>query len=192
VGVTVTAPTPAIPGFTAGQLVAAAPLNDLAANLSDLYTAAQGGFRTRKPICATRITSTTRPVANNTDVLVTWDVEDVDTDTMFTPGGTTITCHTAGIYRVGFSATLTPSGTLSGTPVLIGRVLVNTTTQTAAAAANYTPMSSGNGSSVAVAATVALAVNDVVRFYVRQNSGTAENFDVGYGGCRGFAQWLSP
>jgi hypothetical protein len=96
----------AIQTFTAGQVLTAAQLN----------TVAKG---TDVPSCGIRRVAALTVGGN---VAVTFDTEDWDTDTMFSPSSSTVTIKTAGVYMVqvrtdmsGTSTNQVPNLVISGT-----------------------------------------------------------------------------
>lgn len=108
---------------------------------------------------------------------ITWDTFDIDTHNMKTSGTASITikCQRAGIYGVRFGVDVGPSAgrvalqvmkALAATPTVfavanIGRTQSSTTTN------------ANNG--VDCEGLLTLAVNDLVRFDVYQDQGTAQN-----------------
>lgn len=181
-------PTPAIPAFTDGQIVSQGSLNALGANETNLYSYLMGGFRTRKPICVLRVTSSTLSVPNNTQFFVPWQSEDVDTDAMFNPSiDDRLTIQTAGIYRLEFTGAI-KSGT--GGKVF-ARILVNGTSEQIDAVTAESAELAG-GISVSCSAVVPLTAGSVVRYAIRQTSGAAQTIDNEFGGTRASAEFLSP
>jgi hypothetical protein len=188
----VTAPSPAIPSFTYNKLVTAEHLNALGDNVRDLFDLTMSGFRTTKVMASARV-DTARSIANNTEVLVQWDVEILDTDGMFTPGGTVITCQTPGLYRVAFHAMVAPVSTSSANAMTFVKVTRNSTTpSTGAIASNAGALGSNTGSAASCNQLVRLAAGDVLRCYVRQTSGNSTSFLLTHGGTRVSAVWVAP
>jgi hypothetical protein len=94
------APTPAIPSFTDGQLLAAAPLNALASNIQNLYNYNQSGFKTQRD-CVIAVQNTPQTLNGNVDTLVTFNTTTVNTNNMWIPSQPTqLTVQVAGIYWI--------------------------------------------------------------------------------------------
>ena len=168
----------ALPTFRDGVVSAAADLNALVANVQNIYTVGMGGtsYTTKKPHLILRVTSTTRAVANSTDTTVTWDVADVNTDSMWS-SGSVVTVNTAGTYRMSL---------LLGTDGAFGDgltcyLLVNGTSTTTNGVGVWHDTKCYHGRAFA---TVSLAVGATVRAVINHTAGVSRNLATALGGCR--------
>jgi hypothetical protein len=77
----------------AGEVYTAAAHNIIATDVNNFIV---------PPLCRVR-RATTQSISNSTDTFVTFPIEDIDTDGMFTATSDTITIQTAGVYQVSAS-----------------------------------------------------------------------------------------
>jgi hypothetical protein len=191
-----TAPTPPIPTFANGQTDTTTRLNDLSANLGDLYDYTQGGFRTRRPICVVRMTRENREVPSNTDRLLQWDATDVDTDHMYSNiFSEIIEIQTPGLYRVGLQVALQPI-TAPDTAIAACRLgLINSVSTADAAqtfAVGFGPYISGLGAGLHCSVTGGFLRGNRIGAFLTHTAGAAVAIDPAFGGTRMYAIWLGP
>lgn len=131
----------------------------------------------------------TQSIANNTDVAIQWDAEDLDTDTMHdnSTNNTRLTATTAGYYRV--HANYGAAGNATGTRDIFFRVNGSGTTPYKA---REIP---GTGTADAYVSSggplhVALSASDYVEVMVRQTSGGALN-TTGANTMHAALEWVS-
>lgn len=181
-----TAPTPAIPTFTTGDLLTQTTLNAMTTNIGFLYSFLMGGFRTRKPICAVRVT-TVQTIATGTTPgkIIDFDIDDIDTDNMWVATGrNTITINTAGIYRLyGQFGHIGPAANELDVAILVNGTNFNT---------DCVGRFNGSADVGNCAATVPLAAGAAVHLGVYQNTGSTQTISTGNGGTRLSAEWISP
>jgi hypothetical protein len=187
----VTAPTPALPSFVDGTAPSAGDLNALTTNINNLYGYGQGGFRTLRPMVVLR-TTRSRTLPNNADTVMQWDVDDVDTDDMWTGiVSEVVSINTAGVYRVGLQ--VAADANPGSKTLLAGRILLNGTSGSAdAISSSFAPYEALTSSIVSVSVVAPLAAGDELRFSAIQQSGSTVNLGLGSGGSRAFALWVSP
>lgn len=179
-----TAPTPAISTFTDGVVAHAADLNSIGSNLTNLYNYTMGGFRTYKPQCEVRVTSTTVSIPNAAETLVAFNTADVNTDAMWVgTSASQFSINTAGTYFLYFQAVHQ-----AGFSNFSVRLLVNGTS----ASTNAVGSTSGQANGGNVSAIVPLTVGATVYGDIYQSTGAAVNLATTYGGCRMAAYWISP
>lgn len=178
-------PSPAIPVFASDVMVTATQLNAVGSNLTNIYTYAMGGFRTRKPICAVRATAT-HAVPDSTATILTWDTADLNYDAMWSAGSPTVlTVNTAGVYHL----SVQPAHTGTGPNQLAGYILINGTSQTTNAVGAFNV---GAGVMGTASALVALTVGTTIYGSIYQATGLPLNERTNLGGCRMVAEWVSP
>lgn len=142
----------------AGDVLTAAWLNqNVRDNTNYLYA---------PPMCIAR-RNAAQSIADNTVTAISFDTEEVDTDSMFSPTSTDITIKTAGVYCLTGVAVLATAATT----VMEARIRINGT---------VVATSNGTGSaylnSLNVATFESLAVNDVVTLTIYQSGpATAKN-----------------
>jgi len=114
----------------------------------------------------------TQSTVADTNLTVTWDVEDYDLDTMFAAGQVIMTVKTAGRYLCEATVEFAPSSTGSRAARLYknGATIVRSTILQAATAGG-----TSEPTAVPVAAVLNLAVNDTIRILAYQTSGGALN-----------------
>lgn len=172
------APTTRSTGF----LVTAAVWNqDVVDNVAFLYSPPRAQVRR----------NSTQSITNGAWNLVTWNVEDVDTDGLFATGtGDRFTAATAGRYLVAFSIGFTTNTTNAR-----GWAIAKGTS----AGANFVASKIQNpvatfGSPEAITAEVVLAVGETVSCQVFQNSGASLNTDADASNtpARATVRWVAP
>jgi hypothetical protein len=120
------------------------------------------------PMCIVR-RNAAQAIADNTNTSISFDTEDLDTDSMFTPTSTDVTIKTAGIYMLSGVAALQTAATT----VIASRMRVNGNV----VADNFLT-GSAYASNANVTTIKKLAVNDVVTFQIYQ-SGPATSKNTG-------------
>ena len=165
--------------WVAGDVLTAAQLNqDIRDNV---------GFLGNPPRAQARRTSV-QSIPNAAWTLVTFTVEDVDTNTMFAVGtGDRFTCQTAGRYLICFSAEFATNGT--GTRMF--GIATGTTPGSGFIAKTTQPATTvGTGASLAMETVLTVGIN--VSFHVYQNSTAALNLqaDSATEPCRVTMRWV--
>lgn len=134
--------------------------------------------------------NSTQSITNGAWNLVTFNVETVDTDTLFTTGsGDRFTCVTAGRYEVIFTASFAANNTgTRGWAIAKG-----TTVASGFRGLDLRPAVQTFGTSAAVSAEVVLAVGETVSCQVFQNSGGALNLaaDASAEPCKATIRWVA-
>lgn len=149
----------------------------------DVYTAAAHNLILENvenyrvpPMCKVR-RDATQAIANNTQRLVYWDTEDVDTDSMFTASSLEITINTAGVYLVtaciGFAVNFTST---RGVQIVVNPTISGSTTSANVTAGTRIAMTMTDCSPATqsvVTATTAynFAASDTIGVIAYQNSG---------------------
>ena len=157
--------------FTAGQVLTAAQMNDLGENSNNYRV---------PPICRVRRASA-QSIANNTQRLMNWDTQDIDTDEMFAASDTVITIKTAGVYLVtacvGFAlnTTSTRGVAIVHNPVLSGSGDSTNVTSGTRIALNFLDRSPDTATHVVATTALEFAVNDTIGIVAYQNSGGSLN-----------------
>ncbi|MDI3315886.1 MAG: hypothetical protein QJR12_16900 [Mycobacterium sp.] len=120
-----TAPTPPIPTFVDGQLVHAAELNALSANIMNLFNENQGGFRTQRPCVIARQT-TAQGLQAGVFSTVNFQESVVNTDNMWVASRPDeIVINTPGIYYVFSQLRFPVTGFDPSTKAVDGYILMN-------------------------------------------------------------------
>jgi hypothetical protein len=185
-------PTPPIPNFTDGQLLNAAGLNALAANLNNLYNYNQAGFFGQRPCVIARQT-TGQNIPNAVDTLLNFQTTNVNTDNMFVPSQPTqLTIQHAGIYYV---YSQTRYGIVAAASLAYGwtaSLLANGTSfANAIGTQGQIPPQVGNGTVVS-GALVNLAAGATLYLNAWQSTGAIQTLGTdGGGSCLG-AVFLTP
>ena len=118
------------------------------------------------PVCRVRKNATQNIWHNDYTVFPSWDVVDIDTDSMFSTSAPTIlTIKTAGIYRINagvqFSANVTGARSVG---VMVNALDIKNFTISASSTTNITPQ-------IETGLLRRLNVGDNVKIYAYQNSG---------------------
>jgi hypothetical protein len=187
----VTAPTPTIPSFVDGMVVHQGELNALAANLTNLYSYNQGGFRTQRPAVFARQT-TPQPVPNATDTLVTFQSASINTANMYVPSQPDrITVQQGGVYLL-FSQVRWPSVAGANlTQRWTANILVNGTAVANAVAFNtHAMVAEINGQGMVTMAN--LAAGATVYSLVQHNAGSSQLLGTDRGSSFLAAVFLTP
>lgn len=143
-------------------------------------------------LSAVILKTATQSIPNTTDTIVTWSsAEQADAfeggTAMWVSGNSTqIICRRAGIYAVGAKLAFANNGTGANRVLYVTK---NSTSPTAAASLAYDAanpaVQPGGGVALNAASEAKLAVNDILRCLVYQDSGGALNIDTtsfsGYG-----------
>lgn len=148
---------------------------DVDNNLNTVNTALGGRVTTLEtpPIFRARLHAT-GTVPNNTPTNITWDTFDIDTHSMKN-NNTEIKCQRAGYYHVHFGlafaagianrAALRVYKALAATPTVFNPVFIGRIHPSASSAEN----------GINAVGVVQLAVNDLLRFIVSQDSGSSQS-----------------
>ena len=185
-------PTPTIPSFTDGMLVHAVDLNALAANLTNLYNYNNAGFTTQKP-CVIATQTSSQPIANTTDVLVSFQTAAVNTDNMWTASAPTqLTIQHAGIYLIVGSVHYPILGGATTSTVGTANIWINGTSPTnAVIGANQPAVTAGAGIVPTCVTLQNLAAGATVYLDAFHTFGSTQNLVVGYGSYLA-AMFLTP
>jgi len=114
--------------------------------------------------------STAQSIPTSADTLITWTVEDLDTDGMFS-SGTDITVQTTGIYIVSAGLAFGSNSTASR----YVQILKNSTSVAGTIASSSGPAISGGTHTLSAACAVSLVATDIIRVNAFQNSGSSVN-----------------
>lgn len=129
-------------------------------------------------------------IGNAAWTLVTFTVEDRDTDTMFSTGtGDRITVVTAGLYHVGFQVGFPLNATgLRGAQVCVGVVA-----DTGSVARDVRQPTTGADAAMNVSALVPLTAGQTLSFQVYQSSGGPLNLDIPSNGAvpKAMVRWVA-
>lgn len=163
-----------ITSVATGDLLTASAWNNIVTNVNNYRV---------PPYCYVR-RNAVQSIANSTTTCVTFDTKEQDTDaTMFTASSTAITIQTAGMFLITGSVVFPSNATgyrllqVAKNPTVSGSgdaVTIPSIGATAFAASS-TAASSAANNYLSVSAVLPLAVNDVIRLAVWQNSGGALN-----------------
>lgn len=179
-----TTPTPPVPAFVDGQFMHQADLNALGTLTNSLYVANQGGFRTRRPQVAVRVTGTGQSVPDAANTTISWDVADINTDNMWSISSPNqITVNTAGTYFV-YLQVSTTSGNFEFAPV----ILVNGSNRIADGVCNTSSSSSAVSGSGFVTVSAGSTIFGLI---YERGQGAGINLSTAYGGTRMAAHYVS-
>jgi hypothetical protein len=183
------------PTFTDGVLVTATDLSNLRTNVDTLAqntlgrTLASGA--STKPMCY--LTSNAHNFATgsitSTPNTITWDNEVLDTDSMATAGGTTVTIQTAGWYEICLHV-----GFVSGSSgIRCAAIMVNGTSNPGNIAAMGDEVMAASGH-VYVEAHLyeRFTAGTVIRGGALQNTGASLSSDTALGGTWMVVAWDAP
>lgn len=186
-------PTPAVPNFTDGQLLAAAGLNALGSNATNLWNALNAGFFTQRPMALAR--QTTGQIVNSaTDTLVNFQSAGTNTDNMFVPSqATQLTIQHAGNYLLFGQARYPAIGGSTTSMYAMSAILVNgTALGNSVCIQPLVPTATGNGVTPFTATVQNLAVGATLYLYTSHNTGAAQTLPTdGGASCLG-AVFLTP
>lgn len=158
--------------FVAGNVLTAAEMNEIGENSNN--------FRV-PPMCRVR-RAAAQSIANNTQRLINWDTEDIDTDDdMFSASDTVITIKTAGVYLVtacvGFAlnTTSTRGVAIVHNPVTSGSGDSTNVTSGTRIALSFFDRSPDTASHAVATTAFEFAVNETIGIVAYQNSGGSLN-----------------
>lgn len=187
-----TAPVPALPTFTAGQVPTATDLAGITDNLFNLYNYSMGGFRIDRPLVSLAVGVENFELTNGSDRAIAWDERIVDTDNMWS--GTEpdrFVINTPGLYRFGLSVALAPvTAPLASTLGL--RITFDGNLASFSAAVVYGTYDSGSGGGAVITTESAVAQGTIVQGWAIQDTGTTVACDPRFGGTRMWAIWEGP
>jgi hypothetical protein len=155
----------------AGDVYTAAAHNVIVTNVNNFIV---------PPIARVR-RATNQSIPNATDTFVSWTIEDIDTDGMFTATSDTITIQTAGVYIVTTSVYFAANAT--GQRVVNMMKSPSSVSDLAAAfAQSWFPVASAtNPSTLSASGVVNCIVGDTIKIVAYQTSGGALNIaDTGF------------
>lgn len=187
----VTAPVPPIPTFTEGTRLEENGLNSLSLNLRNLFNQTQGGFRTRKPICAAYQTAP-QSIPTNVDTIMLFGGIAVNTDNMWATGANfALQVNTPGWYRLATQIHYN----VDAVGIRACKLLVNGTdpNTNAVASDNRPPVTTGEGTVIGCQAPlVHLAPGVFVYVNTYQNAGVGVSTVTTYSGSFVSAEWVAP
>ena len=155
----------------AGDVYTAAAHNIIATDVNNFIV---------PPLCRVR-RATNQSIPNVTDTFVSWTLEDIDTDGMFTATSDTITIQTTGVYLVAASVYFAANAT--GQRIINMMKSPTTASDLAAAfAQSWFPVASAtNPSTLSASGLVSCVAGDTIKIVVYQTSGGPLNIaDTGF------------
>lgn len=161
---------PDIGTFSSGQILTAATMNEVATNLDNQRSPA---------LCRIR-RATALSINNATDTFVSFTLEDVDTDGMFTATSDTITIQSDGVYHVAASVYFAANNT--GQRILnIYKNPSSVSDFASVIAGQWADATQTLGTTLAASAIASFTASQTIKIGVYQTSGGALNVgDAGF------------
>jgi len=189
----VTAPVPALPTFTAGQVPTATNLAGITDNLFNLYNFTMGGFRKDRPVVVVGVSVENFELFNGSDRAIVWDERIVDTDSMWSGiDADKLIINTPGVYRFGLSVTLQPVTAPLGSTIGV-RIATDGDIANFSAGVSYGTYDSGSGGGAVITTdSIIIGTSTYVQGWAIQDTGTVVACDPRFGGTRMWAVWEGP